>query len=169
MGRRRCKSIFCILLAGFWLSCLWGSGCTDNPDAKAAKEMRKQTALAVQMSAVGKDYEAAQQKVLASLERGVSGGLTKDTALLASGNLAMAKGQQIQADLDAIALQIRTSTNKLEDILRSSEDILIEKERGEMLLAVEDQEIAELGHLLNGEGQLNEQLEQVDAKRRQLL
>ncbi len=177
MGRRNHKSIICFLLAGFWigLSCLWVSGCSDNPDAKAAKEVRNQTAEAVQMSLKEKNYEgydAAHDKVMASLERNRPQGLTKDAALLASGNLALVKGQQMQAGLSPKTLQLRTSTNKLEKILRSSEKLLIEKERSGMLLAAEDQEIVELQKLLNGDDQtegLNKQLEQVGAQREKLL
>jgi len=174
VGRRNHKSITYALLPGLWvaLSCLWISGCSDNPDAKAAKEVRNQTAEAVQMSVTEKDYDAAQQKVMASLQRNRPQGLTKDAALLASGNLALVKGQQMQTDLSPKTLQFRTSTNKLEKILRSSEKLLLEKERIGMLLAAEDQEIAELQNLLNGDGQnqgLNEQLKQLDAQRQKLL
>jgi hypothetical protein len=174
VGRRNHKSIICILLSGFWmgLSCLWVSGCTDNPDAKAAKEMRSQTAQAVQTSLTAKDYDAAQQKVMASLQQNRPQGLTKDAALLASGNLAVVKGQQMQADLAPKTVQLRTSTNQLEKILRDSERLLLEKERNEILLAVEDQESVELQKLLNGDDQtegLNNQLEQVDAQNQQLL
>lgn len=174
MGRRNHKSIICIFLSGFWmlLSCLWVTGCTDNPDAKAAKEMRNQTAEAVQASVTEKDYDAAQRKVMASLQKNRPQGLTKDAALLASGNLAMVKGQQMQADLAPKAVQLRTSTNHLEKILRDSEKFLLEKERNEMLLAVEDQESIELQKLLSGDDEtegLNNQLEQVDAQSQQLL
>ena len=154
------------------LSCLWVTGCTDNPDAKAAKEMRNQTAEAVQASVTEKDYDAAQRKVMASLQKNRPQGLTKDAALLASGNLAMVKGQQMQADLAPKAVQLRTSTNHLEKILRDSEKFLLEKERNEMLLAVEDQESIELQKLLSGDDEtegLNNQLEQVDAQSQQLL
>ena len=174
MGRRNHKSIICILLAGFWmgLSCLWVSGCSDNPDAEAAKKTRNQTAQAVQTSVTERDYDAAQQKVMASLQQNRPRGLTKDAALLTSGNLALVKGQQMQVDLAPKIVQLRTSTNKLEKILRDSEKILLEKERNEMLLAVENQEIVELQKLLSGDGQsegINKQLEQVDARRQQLL
>ena len=154
------------------LSCLWVTGCTDNPDAKAAKEMRNQTAEAVQASVTEKDYDAAQRKVMASLQKNRPQGLTKDAALLASGNLAMVKGQQMQADLAPKAVQLRTSTNHLEKILRDSEKFLLEKERNEMLLAVEDQESIELQKLLSGDDEtegLNNQLEQVNAQSQQLL
>ena len=174
MGRRNYKSIVCNLLAGFLvgLSCLLGLGCSDNPDAKAAKEVRNQTAEAVQMSVAKKDYDAAQQKVMASLQQNRPQGLTKDAALLASGNFALVKGQQMQTDLSPKALHIRMSTNKLEEILRNSEKLLIEKERIEMLLAAEDQEIVELRKLVNGDDQtegLDQQRQQVDAQRQQLL
>ena len=174
MGRRNHKSIICILLAGFWmgLSCLWVSGCSDNDDAKDAKKTRNQTAQAVQTSVTERDYDAAQQTVMASLQQNRPQGLTEDTARLASGNLGMVKGQQMQVDLAPKIVQLRTSTNKLEKILRDSEKILLEKERNEMLLAVEDQEIVELQKLLSGDGQsegINKQLEQVDARRQQLL
>jgi hypothetical protein len=165
------------LLAGFWvgLSCLWVSGCSDNPDAKAAKEVRSQTAEAVQMSVKEKSYEgydAAHNKVMALLEDNRPQGLTKDAALLASGNLALVKGRQMQVDLGPKTSQLRTSTNKLEKILRNSEKLLIEKERIGMLLTVEDQEIVELQKLLSGDDQtegLNKQLEQIDAQKQQLL
>ena len=124
------------------------------------------------MSMTEKDYDAAQRKVMASLEDNRPQGLTKDAALLASGNLALVKGQQMQADLGPKTLQLRTSTNKLEEILRSSEKLLIEKERIEMLLAAEDQEIVELRKLLSGDEQtegLNERIEQIGTQRQQLL
>ena len=170
MGRRNHKSIICILLLGLWveLSCLWISGCSDNPEAKAAKEVRNQTAEVVQASVTKKDYDAAQLKVMALLEDNRPQGLTKDAALLASGNLALVKGQQKQMDLGPKILQLRTSTNKLEKILRSSEKLLIEKERIEMLLAVENREVVELQSLFDGEG-LDKQLGEVDAQRQQLL
>ena len=154
------------------IPCLWVSGCSDNPDAKAAKEMRSQTAQAVQTSLTEKDYDAAQQKVMASLQQNRPQGLIKDVALLASGNLAVVKGQQMQVDLAPKIVQLRTSTNQLEKILRDSERFLLEKERNEMLLAVEDQENVELQKLLSGDDQtegLNNQLEQVDVERQQLL
>ena len=134
--------------------------------------MRSQTAQAVQTSVTEKDYDAAQRKVMASLQQNRPQGLTKDAALLASGNLALVKGQQMQVDLGPKTLQLRISTNKLEKILRSSEKFLLEKERIGMLLTVEDQESVELQKLLSGDDQtegLNKQLEGVDARIQQLL
>lgn len=169
MNQRNHKFIMCILLSVFWIGV---SGCTDNPDAKAAKQMRRQTTQAVQTSVTEKDYDAAQQKVAASLQQNRAKGLTKDAALLASGNLALVKGRQMQADVDPKVLQLRISTNKLEKVLRDAEFSLLEKERIKMLLAAQEKELTELQKLLTGDDQamgLNQQLETVDVQLTDLL
>ncbi|MHC4231814.1 MAG: hypothetical protein ACYTBW_04550 [Planctomycetota bacterium] len=171
MDQRNHKYIICILLSVL-CSCWVLNGCTDNPDAKAAKEMREQTTQAIEASVTQRDYDAAQQKVMASIQKNRPQGLTKDAALLASGNLAVVKGQQMQTELAPQTGQIRTLTNQLDKILRDSEKLLLEKERNETLLAMEDQESGELQQLLNGGDQtegLHNQLEKVDAQLRQLL
>ena len=139
MAQRSHKYIIGTLLSILWPT-LMLSGCTDNPDAKAAKELRNQTTRAMESSVTQRDYDAAQQTVMASLQKNRPQGLTKDAALLASGNLAVVKGQQMQTDLTPQAVQIRTITNQLDKILRDSERFLLEKERNETLLALEDQE-----------------------------
>ena len=174
MGRRDYKSIICLLLSGFCMGlfCLWQMGCTDNPEAKAAKEMREQTADAVQMSVAEKNHDGAHDKLMALLQKNRSDGVTKDAALLAGGNLILVKGQQKQSDLAPQILQLRMNTNTLEKVLRSSEELLIEKERLQMLLAGEDQEVVELETLLQGGDQvegLNKQLEEVDTQKQQVL
>ncbi|MEN8126427.1 MAG: hypothetical protein ABFR90_01340 [Planctomycetota bacterium] len=172
MRRRKRKSFILCLLA---LICAGGlglyvAGCSDNPEAKAAKEMRSKTTDAVRESVQGKDYEsydAAHNKVMDLLESNRSGGLTGDAALLASGNLALAKGQQMQADLGLKSLPLRENTDALEKTLSSSERLLLEKEKTEKLLTSGDQEVAGLQQLLNGDGQeegLNKQLERVSAE-----
>jgi hypothetical protein len=45
------------------------TSCRDNPDAKAAKEVRKETASALDDLSRDKEYNAAQQKVMATLVR----------------------------------------------------------------------------------------------------
>jgi hypothetical protein len=154
------------------------AGCTDNPEAKAAKQMRDQTTQAVQSSLTqkGEDkievYDAAQQKVAASLQQNRSQGLTKDAALLASGNLALIKARQMQAGLDPLIFQIRASTNKLDKMLRDSEALLLEKDRIEIRLGMGEQERSELQALLTGDDSspgLNQQLQEMDAQRQDLV
>jgi hypothetical protein len=162
--------LLAILFAG-GLS-LYMTGCTDNPEAKAAKEMRNQTVDAVQLSTEKKEYKNAQEQVMSLLETNRSKGLTKDAALLASGNLAMTQGQRLQSDLGLKTFQLQQDADALEKVLRSSERLLIEKERIGNLLKTGDDEIIELQKLLDGQDQaegLKKQLELVSAKMEQLL
>lgn len=174
MRRRNHKSfILCLLAIVFagWLS-LYMTGCTDNPEAKAAKEMRNQTAEAVQLSTEKKEYKSAQEKVMLLLETNRSRGLTKDAALLASGNLAMTQGQRLQSDLGLKTFQLQQEVDTLEKALRSSERFLIQKERIEKLLKTDDDKFIELQNILEGQDQaegLKKQLELANAEMEQLL
>jgi len=172
--RRNHKSFILFLLATVFAGglSLYMTGCTDNPEAKAAKEMRDQTADAVQLSTEKKEYKSAQEQVMSLLETNRSKGLTKDAALLASGNLAMAQGQNLQSDLGLKTFELQQDVNTLEKVLRNSERLLIEKERIEKLLKTGDDEIAELQKLLDGQDQaegLKKQLELASVQMEQLL
>ena len=179
MRRRNHKSFILYLLALICAggSCLSVIGCRDNPEAKDAKEMRQQTADVVRKSISEKDFSSTQDKVdalrddqkkiMALLEQNQSRGLTKDAALLASGNLALAQGQQLQSDLGLKTLPLRKSTDKLQKILRDSERLLIEKEKVETLLDSGDREIVGLQQLLDGDDPkegLKKQLEVASAE-----
>ncbi|MDH4202409.1 MAG: hypothetical protein OEV87_05905 [Phycisphaerae bacterium] len=174
MRRRNHKSFILSFLAMVFAGglSLYMTGCTDNPEAKSAKEMRNQTADAVRLSAEKREYKSAQEQVMALLETNRSGGLTKDAALLASGNLAMTQGQSLQSDLGLKAFQLQQDVDTLEKALRRSERLLIEKERIEKLLKTDDDEIIQLQKLLDGQDQeegLKKQLELASAKMEQLL
>jgi hypothetical protein len=148
------------------------AGCTDNPEAKAAKEMRNQTAQAVQKSVQQKDFDSAQQQTQALLQRNRSQGLTRDAALLAGGNLAVAKGRQLQEDLGLKTLPLHGGLDQLEKVLRKTEGLLVEKERIEMLLGADEKELAELRQWLEGDGQkegLKQQLTQAEEQMDALL
>jgi hypothetical protein len=152
--------------------CLYTAGCSDDPQTKAGKEMRNQTAEAVRKSVEKNEYKNAREQVISLLETNRSGGLTKDAALLASGNLALAQGQQMQSDVGLKILQIQQNVDELEKVLRSSERLLLERERIEKLLQSGDDKILELQKLLDGEDQkegFNKQLELANAQMEQLL
>lgn len=173
MRRRNHKSFISFLLALVFAGglSLYMAGCTDNPEAKAAKEMRNQTADAIQLSTEKKEYKNAQEQVMSLLETNRSKGLTKDAALLASGNLAMAQGQRLQSDLGLKTFQLQQDVDALEKVLRSSEQLLIERERIEKLLETDDDKMVELQKLLDGQDQaegLKKQLELANATMDQL-
>lgn len=147
------------------------AGCSDNPDAKAAKELRNQTSEAVKLSVDKQKYDDAQKLIQGSLGNR-SKGLTKDAAYLAAGNLAMAGGRQLQADLGLKTLPLRGNINELEHILRDTERSLIEKERISKLLELSENEVAELRQLLNGDTDkegFDKQFEAVNSQMNQLL
>lgn len=147
-------------------------GCGDNPDSKAAREVRTQTESAIQASLAEKDYHNSRDKVVKALVQKRTAGLTKDSALLASGNLGFAQAQQMQADLSLKRLPLRGSVDEFEKLFRATEGLFVEKNKLEMLLSVGDREIVELTALINGINQkpgLTSQLRRLEKKKRELL
>lgn len=174
MQQRNHKSIISCWLAVFWgvASILSIAGCEDHPEAKAAKELRDQTAQAVRLSVEKKDFKGANDTVEGSLGRNRSRGLTRDAALLTSGNIALASGRQLQADLGLKTLPLSGNIDEFENVLRDSERLLIEKERIAMLLDADEKEVAELRQWLEGSDEkegLKQQTEQVNAQMEKLV
>lgn len=151
MQQRTHKYLYSLLFAGFTgvvgLTLL--TSCRDNPDAKAAKEVRKETASALDDLSRDKEYNAAQQKVMATLVRHRAQGLTRDAALLASGNLALSRGILEQANLESLAAPVREGIGRLEQHIRRGEQLMLEKERIEMLLASSEKERGDLQKLMD--------------------
>ncbi|MHC5082675.1 MAG: hypothetical protein ACYTET_01870 [Planctomycetota bacterium] len=147
------KYLFCcvlaVILGAFVL--LSATGCSDNPEDQKAKTMRQQTAEAVNVAVKEKDLAGSQSKIQNALSRHRTSGLTQDSALLVSGNLALVRGQQMQAEMGLKALPIRGSIDALERLLRRTESLLVEKERMTELLSRGDREIQELTQLLGGQ------------------
>lgn len=172
MQERNHKYIAYRLLAGLGIVMFIIAGCSDNPETKAAKAVRRQTEEAVRVSAAEKDYAAAKQKVMAALVQNRSAGLTQDAAFLASGTMALANGRQMQSDLGLKTLPLNQCADNIRKALRRLEQLLIEKKRIEGLLADGDLEIAELKKLLAGDTNrpgLQQQLEQNNGQLSQLL
>lgn len=175
MRRRNHKSFIFMFLLAFCAGgvFLYLTGCSDNPEAKAAKEMRKKTTDAVEMSVGNKEYKNGKEQIQSLLEpnRSKVKGLTKDAALLASGNLALAQGQQMQAELGLKTLQVQQNADALEKTLRDAEQFLIEKEKVESLLKSSDEQVSHLQQLLDGDGQkegLRKQLELAESDMQKL-
>jgi hypothetical protein len=135
-----------VFIGGLGLTVL--TGCRDNPDAQAAKAVRKETAAALEESARDKHYEAAHQKVMAAMSRNRTKGLTRDAALLASGNLSLSHGIEKQTALGLLAVPVRRAVDDLERLIRRNEQIVLERERISHLLASGSKERADLQALL---------------------
>lgn len=148
MRQRFHKYLFSLLFAVFVGGTFFLTSCSDNPDAKAAKAVRQETAAAIDTLGRDKKYDDAQQKIEAAMERNRAQGLTRDAALLASGNLRLAQGLQQQSQLGLLAMPVRNAADQLEKMIRQSEDYIIEKERIQMLLASGVKEKDDLKNLL---------------------
>ncbi len=164
---------------------LTAAGCSDNPEDAASKRVAQKTIEAVETSVKEKNYDAAQQQVIAAMvdrDNKDAGSLSKDTAVLASGNLALARGRRMMADLElsvwkksdpeSEALPLQERITVFEKALRSTEQLLLEKQQIENLLASGQQEAKELGQLLaDGDGQpgLRTQYDKAQAELNQFL
>jgi len=144
--QRTHKYLFSLLL--FILAGLVVTGCSENPDAQAAKDVRRETAKALDELDHTQQYDAAQQKIAAALGRHRAKGLTRDAALLASGSLALSHGKQKQADLALQAVPVRRAVGDLEQMIRRSEALILERERISQMLASGDKERTDLQALL---------------------
>jgi hypothetical protein len=146
--QRTHKYLFSLLLFVFAGGLTVLTGCSDNPDAKAAKALRADTTAALEKVGREGDYSAAQEDVKASMGRNRAKGLTQESALLASGNLAMSHGALRQADLGLMAVPLRRAVDDLEQMIRRGEQLIVEQERIGQLLASGDKEKADLQKLL---------------------
>jgi tetratricopeptide (TPR) repeat protein len=143
-------------------------GCSEDPQSAESRQVRQETTRALETVGRGSDSEtlqSARNKVQSSLVKNREAGAgTKDAAYLASGNLALAHGRTKQFDLDLKILPVRRAIRKLEETLRSAENLMLEQERIQGLLDSDLEEMNHLGKLVNGAAGLKEQLEIVQAK-----
>lgn len=131
-----------VFLLGGWSILL--TGCSDNPEAEAAKNVRNETSAALDNLRRDGEYKTAQDKVMATVQRNRASGLTRDGAVLASGVLALNRGIQEQSELGLLATPVRSGIGSLEKLLRRSEELMVEKSRIEVLLTSGEQEKADL-------------------------
>lgn len=148
MRQRTHKCLFSLLLFVFLGGLTVLTSCSDNPDAQAAKAVRQETTAALEELTRNNEYEAAHQKVMAAVSRNRTRGLARDAALLASGNLSLSHGIQKQADLGLMAVPVRRAVDDLEQLIRTNEQLIMERERISQLLASGSKEMADLQALL---------------------
>lgn len=122
------------------------AGCRDNPRDKAAKEVHQQIQAALGQS----DALAAQQQVQSALSRHRPVGPAQDSAQLVSGNLAFNHSLSLMAELPLKSVPVRTAIENLAERLNQSQQWLLEKERIEKMLTLQDLEVVELKELISG-------------------
>lgn len=133
----------CLFLAGV---SLLAAGCRDNPQEKAAKEVHKQIQAALALN----DNVAAQQQIQSAIAAHRPAGLAQDSANWVSGNLMLNHGLARLAELSSKTFPVRHAADAIAARLLQSQQWLLEKDRIEKMLAIQDSEIVELNALLNG-------------------
>lgn len=125
---------------------LIAAGCRDNPQDKAAKAVHKQ----IQAALSQPDASTAQQQVQSALSIHRPTGLAQDSAQLVNGNLIFSQGLVLLAELPLKTLPVRSAAEEISSRLIQAQQLLLEKDRIEKMLALQDTEMAELKALISG-------------------
>ncbi len=162
-------------------------GCSDNPQDKAAKELRRVTdkALALAEKGPGIDpangptdagavYAQARQELGRALAKAGVAGNAADSAYLAGGNLYFAQVRHIRNRLGQQNLPIEAAVDELSVLAGRIVTMQIQQERIDQLKKAMETEIRQLTGLLEGAGanqgvkaQLAEVQDELDALMRQ--
>ena len=131
-----------------WLAAaaLFLTGCRDNPQDKAAKEVHQQIHAALAQT----DVVAAEQQIQRAVSTHRPVGSAQDSANLVSGHLTFSRALTLRAELPLKTLPVRSAADAIAVQLTQSQQWLLEKERIEKMLALHDSEIVELNALITG-------------------
>jgi len=123
-------------------------GCSDNPQNKAAKELRKKAEEALDMAANG-DIDKAAKNVQAAL-REASAGSAADSVLLAGANLTFEQAQRQQTKLSEVSEPANVALDEISLQAGRITVLLVQKDRLKYLIAATDNEIEELSQYIRG-------------------
>ncbi len=169
-----------VLYAGVCLALM--AGCSDNPQDKAAKELRRVTAKALALAEKGPSigpngptdagavYAKARQELAQVLAKAAVAGEAADSAYLAGGNLYFAQVRHIRNRLGQQNLPVEAAVDDLSILAGKIVRLQIEQECLEQLQKAMETEISRLTELLEGaaanegvKAQLAEAQNQLDA------
>ncbi len=145
------RLIACILLVGFI------SGCSDHPDRQATKKIRNKTNQALDKLA-GHISEQKLTDAKGTLQEAIgqrASGEAHGAALLASGNLKIMQAREGLVNLELTAMPVTEQIRQIQEYSRRLSRIQLQRERIETLLAQGDQEIEELGQILDRNDERN--------------
>lgn len=125
---------------------LLAAGCRDNPQDRAAKEVHQQ----IQAALAKSNTVAAQEHIQRAIATYRPTGAAQNSARLVEANLILHQGLSLQAELMLKGLPVRRAADALASELTRSQQLLLEKERIERMLALQDNEIAEYRALIVG-------------------
>jgi hypothetical protein len=144
------------------------AGCSDNPQNKAAKEVRQKTKEALdivdsisslQMLSIDqrreesiKMYAEAREKIQSALSQAQRAGVSMDAALLVSGNLAFEQASQMFSSLTDSAKPMIQLVEGISDRVHEITGLLIEQEKFEALIDALDVEVEQIEANISGGG-----------------
>jgi len=124
-------------------------GCSDNPQDKAAKQLRQNAEKALEMAAKG-DIDKAAQNVQAALRDAARAGSAAEPVLLAGANLTFEQAQRQQSALAVVGELANAALDEISLQVRRISRLQVQKDRLSYLLAATDREIEELSQCING-------------------
>jgi hypothetical protein len=126
-------------------------GCSDNDENKAVKELRNRTSEALAMADRG-EFEKARKMIKAALGRGAgAGGAAVDAALLARGSFALWQSNGLGEKLGGHVSAVKLILDEISQRAGKINSLTIEKERLEGLIKNNDEQVAQLGKLIDGQ------------------
>jgi len=143
------------------------AGCSDNPENKAAKQLRQSAEKALDIASNEGDYEKASKAVQTALRSASEAGAAAEPVLLASGNLTFERAQRLQSNLLTFVDSANIALDEISVQVRQISSSQIQQERLSSLLAGMDGQIEELSKLIGGDADnvgIEEQLAAANAE-----
>ncbi len=166
MWYRESKSLIkCLFVA--CIGILVVVGCSDNPQNKAAKQLRQSAKKALDMAAREGDFEKAAKVVQAALRDSPQAGSAAEPVLLALADLTFEQAQRQQSKPVAIADLANVALDDISLEIRSISGLQIQQDRLNNLLGATEKEIEGLSRSLTGDSQrpgIEEQLADATAE-----
>jgi hypothetical protein len=143
------------------------AGCSDNPQNKAAKQLRQSAEKAFDIASSQGDYEKASKAVQTALRNASEAGAAAEPVLLASGNLTFERAQRLQSELVTFVDSADIALDEISAQARKISSSQIRQEQLSTLLAGMNGQIEELSKIISGDGDnvgIEEQLAAADAE-----
>lgn len=141
-------------------------GCSDNPEHKAAKQLRRSTRQALDIARAEGDFDKAGKTMKTALKAAPEAGSAAEPAVLTSANLGFERAQRLQSNLVTLAEPVNIALDEISAQVHEISRLQIQAHRLNSLIAATNSQIEELSKLVRGNDRdpgLQEQLSVVDA------
>lgn len=147
------------------------SGCSDNPEDKAAKEIREGTQKAVDVIESNGDLQEAEKYIKDALRKAGRAGASAEPAYLASGNLAVARAQTLHMALSSHAEPVSKVIDRISKYMHKLNNLSVQADLLDSFFAATNTEVEEFDKVLTGDAEqtgLKAKLMTVDTNLQQL-